>query len=69
MTIELIDEPKSKTLDIAQRALWLCHQLGIRCQSHNFRDYERAKSYLRTWDLDPADYDIALKAVVDYLQV
>ena len=67
--IELIDTLKSKKLDIAQRALWLCHQLGIRCQSRNFRDYERAKSYIRTWDLDPADYDIALKAVVDYIVI
>jgi hypothetical protein len=58
-----------KVLPIEHRAVWLCHQLGIRHQSHSYRDYERAKSYLQSWNLEPGDYDVALKVIVDYVQI
>lgn len=67
--IERITEITAPELYPAHRAVWLCHQLGIRHQSHSYHDYERAKSYLQSWNLEPGDYDVALKSIVDYVQI
>jgi hypothetical protein len=68
MSIELLTSENAHKLNPGSRVVWLMHSLGIRHQSHSLNDYERAKSYLVSWNLEPHEYDVAVRAITDYVQ-
>lgn len=42
---------------------------SIKCGSKSYQDYERMKWAIRDLSLNFADYDRAIKYVVDYLEI